>query len=104
MAVVAGGRDAVSRYRTRQLWDGYTLLAVEPVTGRTHQIRVHLAAIGHPIIGDTTYGRRSPLIDRQFLHAHRLAFRLPTSGRTIEFESPLPPELGEVLTRLETAG
>ena len=74
MAVVAGGREAETGYRTRQLWDDYALLAVEPVTGRTHQIRVHLAAIGHPIVGDATYGRRSALIGRQFLHAHRLAF------------------------------
>ncbi len=104
MAVVAGGREAETGYRTRQLWDDYALLAVEPVTGRTHQIRVHLAAIGHPIVGDATYGRRSALIGRQFLHAHRLAFRLPTSDRAIEFESPLPPELREVLNALELGG
>ncbi len=103
MAVLANGRDAASRYRTLQLWDDYTLLAVEPITGRTHQIRVHLAAIGHPVVGDITYGGRSALINRQFLHAHRIAFQLPTSERSIEFESPLPPDLRDVLAKLETA-
>jgi len=102
MAVVAGGREAETRYRTRQLWDGYALLEVEPISGRTHQIRVHLAAIGHPVVGDATYGKRSPLVDRQFLHAHRLAFRLPTSGHAVEFELPLPPDLRQALERLGT--
>jgi len=97
MAVVAGGREAETRYRTRQTFDGYALLEVQPVTGRTHQIRVHLAAVGHPVVGDTTYGRRSALIARQFLHAWRLAFTLPSSGRLVEFESPLPADLREAL-------
>ena len=94
MAVVEGGRESVTRYRVREeLPGGYSLLEVEPVTGRTHQIRVHLAAIGHPIIGDAVYGRASKLLGRQFLHAHRLGFRMPASGREIEFESPLPEDL-----------
>ncbi|MBI2912458.1 MAG: RluA family pseudouridine synthase [Chloroflexi bacterium] len=97
MAVVAGGREAETRYRTRETLDGYALLEVEPVTGRTHQIRVHLAAIGHPVVGDATYGRRSALVGRQFLHAWRLAFTLPASGRLVEFESPLPADLREAL-------
>ncbi len=104
MAVVAGGRAAETRYRTRQLLDGYALLEVEPVTGRTHQIRVHLAAIGHPVVGDATYGGRSTLIGRQFLHAHRLAFTLPTSQRLVEFESPLPRDLREALQEMRGAG
>jgi len=104
MAVVAGGRPAETRYRTRRVLDGYTLLEVEPVTGRTHQIRVHLAAIGHPVVGDATYGRRSTFVGRQFLHAHRLAFRLPTSGRAVEFESPLPPDLREALDLIQGEG
>jgi 23S rRNA pseudouridine1911/1915/1917 synthase len=73
---------------------------VKPITGRTHQIRVHLAAIGHPVVGDTVYGKRSPLVGRQFLHAWRLAFDLPSSGRQVEFESPLPADLREALERL----
>jgi 23S rRNA pseudouridine1911/1915/1917 synthase len=100
MAVVAGGREAETRYRTREEVDGFALLEVEPVTGRTHQIRVHLAAVGHPVAGDSVYGKRSDLVGRQFLHAWRLAFDLPSSGRRVEFESPLPADLRAALARL----
>lgn len=99
-AVVAGGRDAISNYRVREVLPGNrSLLEVEPVTGRTHQIRVHLAAIGHPIVGDAVYGKRSNLVGRQFLHAARLGFNMP-SGRQVEFESPLPPDLRAALEDL----
>ncbi len=104
MAIVPGGREAATRYRTRAVLDGYALLEIEPITGRTHQIRVHLAALGHPVVGDATYGRRSTLVSRQFLHAWRLAFALPSSGRPLEFESPLPPDLREALEKLEGGG
>jgi 23S rRNA pseudouridine1911/1915/1917 synthase len=97
MAVVAGGREAETKYRLREAIGLVALLEVEPVTGRTHQIRVHLAAIGHPVVGDAVYGKRSPLVGRQFLHAWRLAFTLPSSGRLAEFESPLPADLREAL-------
>jgi 23S rRNA pseudouridine1911/1915/1917 synthase len=101
MAVVAGGREAVTKYRVREEFDGlYALLEVEPVTGRTHQIRVHMAAIGHPVVGDHTYGRRSEIAGRQFLHAWKLAFAMPLGGRTVEFESPLPPDLRRALEGL----
>ena len=105
MAVVADGREATTRYRVREEIAGgeYSLLEVEPVTGRTHQIRVHLAAIGHPVVGDATDGRRSEAIGRQFLHAHKLAFAMPLGGRTVEFESPLPADLREALSRLREA-
>jgi len=99
MAVVDGGRESTTRYRTREVINGRALLEVEPVTGRTHQIRVHLAAIGHPIVGDSLYGKRSPLVGRQFLHAAKLGFRMP-GGREIEFESPLPADLREALEAL----
>jgi len=79
---------------------GYSLLEVKPETGRTHQIRVHLAAIGHPIAGDRVYGAKASAFPRQFLHAHRLAFNLPSDGRRVEFESPLPADLAEALERL----
>jgi 23S rRNA pseudouridine1911/1915/1917 synthase len=75
---------------------------VEPVTGRTHQIRVHMSALGHAVVGDATYGRRSELIDRQALHASRLALAMPVSGRQIEFESPLPPDMRAVVERLRS--
>jgi 23S rRNA pseudouridine1911/1915/1917 synthase len=102
MAVVAGGREAKTRYRVREALAGgrYSLLEVEPVTGRTHQIRVHMSALGHPIVGDTTYGKRSDLIARQALHASKLAFAMPLGGRTVEFESPLPGDIREALDRL----
>jgi 23S rRNA pseudouridine1911/1915/1917 synthase len=102
MAVVADGREATTRYRVQEEIAGgqYSLLEVEPVTGRTHQIRVHLAAVGHPVVGDATYGRPSTAVGRQFLHAHKLAFAMPLGGRTVEFESPLPADLREALSRL----
>ena len=100
MAVVAGGRDAETKYKLRETLGEYALLEVQPVTGRTHQIRVHLAAIGHPVVGDSVYGKRSDVVGRQFLHAWRLAFELPASGRLVEFESPLPPDLAGALAAL----
>jgi 23S rRNA pseudouridine1911/1915/1917 synthase len=102
MAVVAGGREAITKYRVREELAGgrYSLLEVEPVTGRTHQIRVHMAALGHPIAGDATYGKRSDIIARQALHASKLAFAMPLGGRAVEFESPLPSDMREALERL----
>ncbi len=70
-------------------------------TGRTHQIRVHLAAIGLPVVGDPVYGVTDPELGRQFLHAWRLAFIHPVTGENVEVESPLPPELEAVLERLD---
>ncbi len=104
MAVVEGGREARTRYRLLREVDGRSLLEVRPETGRTHQIRVHLAAAGHPVAGDPTYGRRGPPpggLRRQFLHAQRLAFRHPRSGERLELEAPLPEDLAAVLRELE---
>jgi 23S rRNA pseudouridine1911/1915/1917 synthase len=98
MAVVPGGREAVTRYRVREVLGGFSLLEVRPATGRTHQIRVHLASVGHPIVGDSVYSRRSaPFLDRQFLHACSLAFRHPTTGERLELTSPLPADLQAAL-------
>jgi 23S rRNA pseudouridine1911/1915/1917 synthase len=99
MAIVEGGRQARTAYKVREYVDGMTLVEVAPSTGRTHQIRVHFAAAGHPIVGDELYGRASELVGRQFLHAYRLAFRHPQDGRCIELEAPLPPDLMEALRR-----
>jgi 23S rRNA pseudouridine1911/1915/1917 synthase len=74
MAVVEDGREATTRYRVVGRFKGYALLEAMPVTGRTHQIRVHLASIGHPVVGDATYGKAELRLGRQFLHAARLAF------------------------------
>ena len=102
MAVVANGRESETRYRVREEIAGgkYALLEVEPVTGRTHQIRVHMAALGHPIVADAVYGKRSDVLGRQFLHAWKLAFAMPLGGREVEFESPLPLDLREALETL----
>ena len=103
MAIVPGGRAAVTRYETLGYYGKHTLLSCHPLTGRTHQIRVHLAYIGHPIVGDSVYGgRRKPPVPcpRQFLHAHRIRFRLPGTGEQVEFTSPLPADLKAVLDGL----
>lgn len=105
MAVVADGRAATTGYRVRERFADWTLLELDLVTGRTHQIRVHLAAIGHPVAGDPLYGtgtsRRGPdELDRLFLHAWRLELTSPSSGSLIRAEAPLPDELEAVLTRL----
>lgn len=102
MAVVAGGREARSHYRVIKYFQNYSLLEVKLETGRTHQIRVHLSAIGYPVFGDKTYGVKSSLLDRQFLHAHKLGFDLPSSGKHVEFSSELPPDLESVLKELNT--
>jgi 23S rRNA pseudouridine1911/1915/1917 synthase len=97
MAVVAEGREARTEYRVIKYIGGYTLLEIMPETGRTHQIRVHLAAIGFPVVGDKVYGVKSKYLTRQFLHACRLGFKLPSSGEYMEFESDLPPDLEQAL-------
>jgi 23S rRNA pseudouridine1911/1915/1917 synthase len=96
------GRPAVSEYKTLQTFKDHTLLEVHPLTGRTHQIRLHLALIGCPIAGDTIYGfRKSSIgIHRHFLHATRLKVLLPGEKTPRLFEAPLPPELQVVLANL----
>ena len=105
MAVVADGRPSVTGYRVRERLDGWTLLEVDLVTGRTHQIRVHLDAVGHPVAGDRLYGtgtsRRGPAgLDRLFLHSWRLELTSPSDGHVIRVTAPLPPELESVLDGL----
>lgn len=96
------GKPARTHYRVKTRFDGYTLLEIGLETGRTHQIRVHLAWLKCPVVGDTVYGRRrNPLgLQRQFLHAWRLAFVHPGTGNAVEFESPLPAQLDAVLQKL----
>ena len=100
MAVVTDGREARTQYRVVKYLDNYTLLEVTLETGRTHQIRVHLAAIGFPVAGDEVYGRRSPVLKRQFVHACVLGFRLPSTGEYVEFTADLPPDLEDAVERL----
>ncbi len=97
MAVASKGRPARTQYQVIKYINEYTLLEVMPETGRTHQIRVHLAAIGYPVVGDAVYGVKSSYLSRQFLHACRLGFRLPSSGEYVEFKSELPEDLETAL-------
>jgi 23S rRNA pseudouridine1911/1915/1917 synthase len=103
-------RSAVTRVTFAHHFKGASLLKVAISTGRTHQIRVHLSTIGHPIVADSVYGgvhRRVPAnlravmrLERPFLHSARLAFTHPADGRRVDFESPLPPDLQSVLDEI----
>ena len=95
------GREAVTHMRRLEQLGRMTLLEVRLETGRTHQIRVHLASVAHPVVGDRVYGRRELTLglDRQFLHAARLAFPHPETGEPVEVESPLPHDLSLALSR-----
>lgn len=113
MAVVPGGKRAVTRLRVRERWAAAELLDVALQTGRTHQIRVHLAHLGHPVVGDTVYGaswergmsgdirpwaqQLARRIPRQFLHAAQLAFAHPITGEPLRFRAPLPDDLAAVV-------
>src|SRR5690606_38778487 len=102
-AVVEDGDRAYTEYQVlEQYGDEAALLEVQIQTGRTHQIRVHLEATGHPVVGDTLYGRRSELIQRQALHAWRLGLRLPSTDEWREFEAPLPEDMAEAIDALRT--
>jgi 23S rRNA pseudouridine1911/1915/1917 synthase len=110
MAVLPSGREAITEYHVLEQFavqvesvaGDYSLVQAEPWTGRTHQIRVHFASIGHPVVGDAVYGHRRAgvLVPRQFLHAQQLGFKHPLTGRRIQLEAPLPDELQAVLTVL----
>ena len=102
MAVSVGGRDARTHYETLAELPGHTLLKLRLETGRTHQIRVHLAYLGYPVLGDEVYGKTSELLRRQFLHAARLGFHHPVSGEWSEHRAELPEELQGVLQRLQS--
>jgi 23S rRNA pseudouridine1911/1915/1917 synthase len=115
MSVVRSGREALSLWRVRQSFERFTLLDVEIKTGRTHQIRVHLAWMNHPVVADDTYGggRDKTVADpklrasinrlgRQFLHAERLGFKHPRTGEWLKFTSALPNELSDFLALLKS--
>lgn len=109
------GREALTRYRVTRQFEKYSLLEVEIKTGRTHQIRAHLSAVGHPVVGDRTYGAPQkiwlpghsttvPTLDRHFLHAAHLSFEHPVNHRRMTFDSPLPKPLADLLARCEDRG
>ena len=114
-----GGKEAVTFYEVLERFDGYAFVRCKPKTGRTHQIRVHLASIGHPILADKAYAGRASftlgdilgsdhpeagtlLLDRQALHAHALDLEHPMTGQPIEFEAPLPDDMDGVLNALRS--
>ncbi len=99
-ARLAAGRAAWSEYRVIERFDRFTLLEVRIGTGRTHQIRVHLSSIGHPVAGDTLYGAARTPHGRYFLHAHRITFARPSDGERVSITSPLPADLQEWLAGL----
>jgi len=106
MAVRGEGKPAVTLFRLLRDYGEASLLEVELITGRTHQVRVHMSYIGHPVVGDPEYGRRGELekrlgIHRQFLHAHRLEFPHPFSGEALSFRDPLPQDLEDALQKIE---
>ncbi|WP_419808727.1 RluA family pseudouridine synthase [Sphingomonas sp.] len=105
VAVVAGGKRAVTHYRTLEPLTGAALVECRLETGRTHQVRVHMASLGHPLIGDQVYGGRHPVADRiafrrQALHAARLGFTHPITGATQVFESAMPADMQELFRAL----
>lgn len=102
MAVVESGRAAVTGYRVEERFDGYSLVRLFPLTGRTHQLRVHLTAMGHPIVGDEVYGKRAHgfPIKGQALHAASLSFAHPQTGREMRFTAPLPEDMEAILAAL----
>jgi 23S rRNA pseudouridine1911/1915/1917 synthase len=102
MAVVRGGREAITAYRVLEFFDQHSLVQAEPKTGRTHQIRVHMAFIRHPVVGDRVYGYRKQRLPlkRHFLHAHCIRFRHPETDQELEFCADLPDELIDILFRL----
>lgn len=107
-AIVDGGRESVTKYVAVEFYSAHTLLDIQPLTGRTHQIRVHLKSIGHPVVGDKLYASRrqqkedEKIIKRQFLHAYRLSFSHPRTGEWLVFETGLPVDLRNVLDKLKT--
>ena len=116
MAIDKNGRTALSLWKVRQRFNKFTLLDVVIKSGRTHQIRVHLAFLNHPIVGDATYneGRDNTISDteirrkitgfeRFFLHAEKLSFTHPKTGEKMNFTVPLPPELIDVLKIIKTS-
>ena len=103
MAVRKDGKNAVTHFNVINRYDGYTYLDIKIDTGRTHQIRVHLAEIGYPIIGDSAYsnGKNQFGVEGQMLHAKSLEFKHPTTGKILKLEAPLPEYFEEVLHKLD---
>ncbi len=104
MAVVAGGKEAVTHYKVVQRFKNYTVVELRLETGRTHQIRVHMTHIGHPLLGDPVYGKKQGKIkhEGQLLHAKMLGFEHPRTGEYMEFDSDLPEYFKTILGKIES--
>ncbi|MBM4405195.1 MAG: RluA family pseudouridine synthase [Chloroflexi bacterium] len=100
ISVLVGGRPSITSYQVVRRYKEAALIEALPKTGRTHQIRAHMASIGHPLVGDGLYGGGTKLLGRQFLHAARLAFTHPRTGQRVSFEAKLPDDLERVLAQL----
>ena len=103
MAVKKDGKNAITHFEVKKRYTGYTYLDIKIDTGRTHQIRVHLAEIGYPIVGDSVYSNgKNPFgVDGQMLHAKSLEFKHPITGESLRLEAPLPDYFNEILLNLE---
>ena len=103
MAVDKKGKEAITEFKVLKRYDGYTLLEVKIKTGRTHQIRVHLAEIGYPIVGDYTYsnGKNKFGVEGQMLHAYKIKFKHPTTNEEVEFKAELPKYFKDILEKLD---
>lgn len=97
------GKEAITQYKVLQYFEKYTLLEVELKTGRTHQIRVHLSYIGHPILGDKIYSRRKNIfnLNKQLLHAKKIGFIHPSTGKYMEFETDMPKRFNEIISKVK---
>jgi 23S rRNA pseudouridine1911/1915/1917 synthase len=105
------GRPSVTRWTVLERLPGASIVRLVPETGRTHQLRVHLAAIGHPIVGDPVYGARrsarrgpAPVLDRQALHAEEIRFTHPSTGARLTIRAPVPPDMQQLIASLRQAG
>ncbi|WP_138204430.1 RluA family pseudouridine synthase [Haloimpatiens lingqiaonensis] len=103
MAVISGGKEAITHFKVEKRYKNNTLIRCKLETGRTHQIRVHMAYIGHPLVGDPVYGYKKQKfkLQGQMLHAHKLGFIHPTTGQYIEFSTPIPDYFQNVIEKLE---
>jgi len=105
MSVAKGGKEAITRYRVEDSWDDASLLDIELLTGRSHQIRAHMSEQGHPLLGDERYGGPETLagmtFDRPLLHAQRLVFEHPVTGEMLDLQAPLPADMTQTIAGLQ---